>query len=70
MYYFSMILLSIQENVQLYTLFLTPPLHFRPFKIILVIYNQMYAKHSFSFILGKNALEIVEQYKYFFGVVG
>ena len=33
-------------------------------KTKIVIYNQRYAKHSFSFTLGKNALEIVEQYKY------
>ena len=33
-------------------------------KTKIVIYNQRYAKHSFSFTLGKNSLEIVEQYKY------
>ena len=29
-----------------------------------MIYNQIYAKHSFSFTLGENALEIVDKYKY------
>ena len=28
------------------------------------IYNQIYAKHSFSFILAENTLEIVDKYKY------
>ena len=30
----------------------------------IVIYHQIYAKHSFSFTLGENALEIVDKYKY------
>ena len=30
----------------------------------IVIYNQIYAKHSFSFILAENTLEIVDNYKY------
>ena len=29
-----------------------------------MIYNQIYAKHSFSFTLGENAQEIVDKYKY------
>ena len=29
-----------------------------------MIYNQIYAKYSFSFTLGENALEIVDKYKY------
>ena len=29
-----------------------------------MIYNKIYAKHSFSFTLGENALEIVDKYKY------
>ena len=33
-------------------------------KTKIVIYNQIYAKHSFSFTLGENALEIVDKYKY------
>ena len=33
-------------------------------KTKIVIYNQIYAKHSVSFTLGENALEIVEQYTY------
>ena len=32
-------------------------------KTKIVIYNQMYAKHSFSFTLGENVLEIVDKYK-------
>ena len=30
----------------------------------IVIYNQIYATHSFSFTLAKNTLEIVDKYKY------
>ena len=33
-------------------------------KTKIVIYNQIYAKHFFSFTLGENALEIVDKYKY------
>ena len=33
-------------------------------KTKIVIYNQIYAKHLFSFTLGENALEIVDKYKY------
>ena len=33
-------------------------------KTKIVIYNQIYAKHSFSFTLSENALEIVDKYKY------
>ena len=33
-------------------------------KTKIVIYNQIYAKHSVSFTLGENALEIVDKYKY------
>ena len=33
-------------------------------KTKIVIYNQIYAKHSFSFTLGDNALAIVDKYKY------
>ena len=33
-------------------------------KTKIVIYNQIYAKHSFSFTLGENTLEIVDKYKY------
>ena len=33
-------------------------------KTKIVICNQIYAKHSFSFALGENALEIVDKYKY------
>ena len=33
-------------------------------KTKIVIYNQIYAKYFFSFILGENALEIVDKYKY------
>ena len=33
-------------------------------KTKIVIYNQIYAKHSFSFTLGENALDIVDKYKY------
>ena len=33
-------------------------------KTKIVIYNQIYAKYSFSFTLGENALEIVDKYKY------
>ena len=33
-------------------------------KTKIVIYNQIYAKHSFSFTLGENALKIVDKYKY------
>ena len=29
-----------------------------------MIYNQIYAKHSFSFTLAENTLEIVDKYKY------
>ena len=29
-----------------------------------MIYSQIYTKHSFSFTLGENALEIVDKYKY------
>ena len=32
-------------------------------KTKIVIYSQIYAKHSFSFTLGENALEIVDKYK-------
>ena len=33
-------------------------------KTKIVIHNQIYAKHYFSFTLGENALEIVDKYKY------
>ena len=33
-------------------------------KTKIVIYNQIYAKHSFSFTLAENTLEIVDKYKY------
>ena len=33
-------------------------------KTKIVIYSPIYAKHSFSFTLGENALEIVDKYKY------
>ena len=33
-----------------------------------MIYNQIYAKHSFSFTLAENTLEIVDKYKYFIGL--
>ena len=32
-------------------------------KTKIVIYNQIYAKHSFSFTLGEHALEIVDKFK-------
>ena len=34
-------------------------------KTKIAIYNQIYAKRSFSFTLGENALEIAGKYKYF-----
>ena len=34
----------------------------------IVIYNQIYAKHSFSFTLAENTLEIVDKCKYFIGL--
>ena len=33
-------------------------------KTKIVIYNQIYAKHSFSFTRAENTLEIVDKYKY------
>ena len=33
-------------------------------KTKIVIYNQIYAKHSFSFTLAENTLEIVDKYTY------
>ena len=33
-------------------------------KTKIVLYNQINAKHSFSFTLSENALEIVDKYKY------
>ena len=33
-------------------------------KTKIVIYNKIYAKHSFSFTLAENTLEIVDKYKY------
>ena len=33
-------------------------------KTKIVIYNQIYAKHSFCFTLGENALDIVDKHKY------